>query len=60
VIEGKTMWNENKKLFPKKKRFEKVNLKIDLPNFRFLVKRPLFKKTQNEIKNLTDQVRDFS
>jgi hypothetical protein len=34
VIEGKTVWNENKKLFPKKKGFEKVNLMIDSSDFR--------------------------
>jgi hypothetical protein len=38
VIEGKTVWNENKKLFPKKKRFEKVNLMINLSDFRLFGK----------------------
>jgi hypothetical protein len=38
VIEGKTMWNENKKLFLKKKKFEKVNLIIDLSNFQLFGK----------------------
>jgi hypothetical protein len=38
VIEGKTVWNENKKLFPKKKRFEKVNLMIDLSDFQLFGK----------------------
>jgi hypothetical protein len=33
VIKGKTVWNENKKLFPKKKGFEKVNLIIDSSDF---------------------------
>jgi hypothetical protein len=33
VIEGKTVWNENKKLFSKKKRFEKVNLIINSFDF---------------------------
>jgi hypothetical protein len=33
VIKGKTVWNENKKFFLKKKRFEKVNLIMDLFDF---------------------------
>jgi hypothetical protein len=38
VIERKTVWNENKKLFLEKKKFEKVNLMMDSSNFQLFIK----------------------
>jgi hypothetical protein len=38
VIKGKTVWNENKKLFLKKKNFEKVILIMDSSDFQLFGK----------------------
>jgi hypothetical protein len=44
VIKKKTVLNENKKLFLKKKRFEKVNLIIDSFDFQLFGKASTFQK----------------